>query len=135
MEVTVALNCWKFRNKLSSAFSLGESYTFHCYLLRGNISSLKVFWYERKKNSQEKLISGNHDLLTLTVQGNLPEDERSHVLYYRCDVRNSDGTSSSPSAKLVILRKGKIKRKFRSFRIKVTKIEIQYMKFPSFISL
>lgn len=135
MELTIALNCWKFRNKLSSAFSLGDSYTFHCNLLRGNISSLKVSWYERKKNGQEKLISGNNDSLTLTDRGNMPEDERSRVLYYRCHVRNSDGTSSSPSAKLVILRKGRMKRKFLSFRIKVTKIEIQYMKFSSFISL
>lgn len=64
-------------------------------------------WYEKVGNSQEKLISSNNDSFALTVKGTPADSMENHVILYRCFVRNTDGLGSSPSAKLVILRKGK----------------------------
>ena len=92
-----------------------ESVTFQCDLSRGNISQLHVFWYEKAGNSQEKLIISNNDSFTLTVQGTLTDSMESHVILYRCTVQNTDGVSSSPSAKLVVLRKGNSTESLKCF--------------------
>ena len=91
---------------LSFNFLSGESVTIHCDLSRGNTSRLNVAWYKKAGNSQEKLISGNNDSLSLTVHGHAPVGAQNHVIHYRCIVRNADGVGLSPSAKLVILSKG-----------------------------
>jgi len=65
-----------------------------------------VTWYEKEGNSQEKLISSHNDSFAFTVQGTLADNMESHVVLYRCSVRNTDGLGSSPSAKLVVLQKG-----------------------------
>ena len=63
-------------------------------------------------NSQEKLISSHNDSFALTIQGTLTDSMESHVVLYRCCVRNADGVGSSPSVRLNILRKGNKKRSF-----------------------
>ncbi|XP_022798427.1 uncharacterized protein LOC111336573 isoform X2 [Stylophora pistillata] len=84
----------------------GDSVSFHCHLLSGNISRLHVTWYEKVEDNPEKLMSDKNDSLSLTVKGTLPSRKDSHLSFYRCLVRNADGVGSSPLAKLVILRKG-----------------------------
>ena len=85
----------------------GDSVTFQCYLSRGNTSRLHVTWYAKGgSNNQEKLISSHNDSFAFTIQGTLADSMESQMVLYRCSVRNADGLGSSPSAKLVILRKG-----------------------------
>ena len=77
---------------------------------RGNISRLHVTWYGKDGNNQEKVFSSHNDSFAFTVQGTLADSIESHVVLYRCSVRNTDGFGSSPPAKLVVLRKGNQKR-------------------------
>lgn len=91
-------------------FVSADSASFHCHLLRGNISQLHVTWYEKAGDNPEKLLSDKNDSLSLNLKGTLPNRKDSHVSFYRCLVRNNDGVGSSPLAKLVILRKGTLRR-------------------------